>query len=123
MVPSCAGQAALSGAASSGEATRQEDCEMRNWAATFGLVGGALSTAFWAWVPFSHSNNIYTQPGLEPLYVAFIIMSIGGVLGALIAGVSDRWSPLLMGIAVISADRKSTRLNSSHTVISYAVFC
>ncbi|TME19362.1 MAG: hypothetical protein E6I70_01525 [Chloroflexi bacterium] len=76
---------------------------MRNWAATFGLVGGVLSTAFWAWVPFSHSNNIYTQPGLEPLYVAFIIMSIGGVLGALIAGVSDRWSPLLMGIAVIPA--------------------
>src|SRR5436190_14200992 len=25
--------------------------------------------------------------------------------------------------ARISADRKSTRLNSSHTVISYAVFC
>src|SRR5438132_4379001 len=30
------------------------------------------------------------------------------------------------GVAVLSgvyADRKSTRLNSSHTVISYAVFC
>src|SRR5438034_8584570 len=25
--------------------------------------------------------------------------------------------------AVLEADRKSTRLNSSHTVISYAVFC
>src|SRR5947207_8463796 len=25
--------------------------------------------------------------------------------------------------AVLNADRKSTRLNSSHTVISYAVFC
>src|SRR5947207_8893887 len=28
---------------------------------------------------------------------------------------------ILQGLAVI--DRKSTRLNSSHTVISYAVFC
>src|SRR5438034_11689101 len=28
-----------------------------------------------------------------------------------------------LGIAVVHADRKSTRLNSSHTVISYAVFC
>src|SRR5256885_12838420 len=27
------------------------------------------------------------------------------------------------GAALVSADRKSTRLNSSHLVISYAVFC
>src|SRR5258708_19246645 len=27
------------------------------------------------------------------------------------------------GIAVINKDRKSTRLNSSHQIISYAVFC
>src|SRR5260221_10801917 len=27
------------------------------------------------------------------------------------------------GKAVVNRDRKSTRLNSSHTVISYAVFC
>src|SRR5260221_7943921 len=27
------------------------------------------------------------------------------------------------GVAAPSGDRKSTRLNSSHTVISYAVFC
>src|SRR5260221_10990231 len=26
-------------------------------------------------------------------------------------------------IALVKSDRKSTRLNSSHTVISYAVFC
>src|SRR2546426_1710061 len=29
----------------------------------------------------------------------------------------------LGGLAVAAADRKSTRLNSSHLVISYAVFC
>src|SRR5438034_7647736 len=33
-------------------------------------------------------------------------------------GIRDRDSP-----GVRSRDRKSTRLNSSHTVISYAVFC
>src|SRR5947207_7667613 len=27
------------------------------------------------------------------------------------------------GTLIVSKDRKSTRLNSSHTVISYAVFC
>src|SRR5437763_8456657 len=30
---------------------------------------------------------------------------------------------ILLGIAVIPRDRKSTRLNSSHRCISYAVFC
>src|SRR5438034_2275371 len=29
----------------------------------------------------------------------------------------------LFGATTMSRDRKSTRLNSSHTVISYAVFC
>src|SRR2546426_5935975 len=33
-----------------------------------------------------------------------------------------RWR-LLYGMAGIKLDRKSTRLNSSHLVISYAVFC
>src|SRR5438034_3627354 len=33
-------------------------------------------------------------------------------------------APLLLGIVQLAErDRKSTRLNSSHTVISYAVFC
>src|SRR5437588_7473487 len=30
---------------------------------------------------------------------------------------------MLIGVVVLALDRKSTRLNSSHTVISYAVFC
>src|SRR5947207_12654769 len=32
-------------------------------------------------------------------------------------------SALVLILITTSADRKSTRLNSSHTVISYAVFC
>src|SRR5260221_8646266 len=31
--------------------------------------------------------------------------------------------PAILGIFLFFLDRKSTRLNSSHTVISYAVFC
>src|SRR5437773_8369703 len=31
--------------------------------------------------------------------------------------------PLMLAISVREADRKSTRLNSSHITISYAVFC
>src|SRR5207244_4753616 len=32
---------------------------------------------------------------------------------------TPRWTP--QGVAICSADRKSTRLNSSHQIISYAV--
>src|SRR5438132_3074412 len=34
-----------------------------------------------------------------------------------------RWFRLITGSNSAPRDRKSTRLNSSHTVISYAVFC
>src|SRR5437762_3794747 len=47
--------------------------------------------------------------GVEPL---------GAFVGSAVAGVDPR----VMGIGPIS-DRKSTRLNSSHRCISYAVFC
>src|SRR5256885_3322653 len=35
----------------------------------------------------------------------------------------ERRCELLAQISLLSPDRKSTRLNSSHLVISYAVFC
>src|SRR3989454_2121576 len=40
--------------------------------------------------------------------------------GRSVAGVPQRPAPLLVELEL---DRKSTRLNSSHLVISYAVFC
>src|SRR5438034_2886784 len=47
------------------------------------------------------------------------------VSGALVAsqGKGQKWELVADNIEVIGTDRKSTRLNSSHTVISYAVFC
>src|SRR5258708_34183627 len=33
-----------------------------------------------------------------------------------------RWGPAVAGV-LVGLDRKSTRLNSSHQIISYAVFC
>src|SRR5438132_6942793 len=43
--------------------------------------------------------------------------------GELPRGVARRVPNLELQVATSSSDRKSTRLNSSHTVISYAVFC
>src|SRR5437588_10584145 len=39
------------------------------------------------------------------------------------AAQDGRLKGLLEDLELVLADRKSTRLNSSHTVISYAVFC
>src|SRR3712207_7638355 len=44
----------------------------------------------------------------------------GGTIGPGAEGVMDSFERLR---AEVSADRKSTRLNSSHANISYAVFC
>src|SRR5688572_32394007 len=50
--------------------------------------------------------------------------ALGAALGNLVRplGAATVLSPALGGI-VIGQDRKSTRLNSSHSQISYAVFC
>src|SRR5438034_6010416 len=45
------------------------------------------------------------------------------VLAALPGVVASSTTAATLGAAGKVADRKSTRLNSSHTVISYAVFC
>src|SRR5256885_3583868 len=37
--------------------------------------------------------------------------------------VSVEWKPVRDTLLYVARDRKSTRLNSSHLVISYAVFC
>src|SRR5260221_10805840 len=47
----------------------------------------------------------------------------GGVIGAITGGVLGTLWFRGMSESRHSLDRKSTRLNSSHTVISYAVFC
>src|SRR5438034_5422069 len=62
-----------------------------------------------------------------------LFFAAGGYGVALIAnvwGVTDAVAQMIIGAVcggllglVIGPDRKSTRLNSSHTVISYAVFC
>src|SRR5436190_22504297 len=49
------------------------------------------------------------------------LLQQAGVAARPAGGGDDRWaSP---GAVRVQPDRKSTRLNSSHTVISYAVFC
>src|SRR5256885_10408009 len=79
------------------------------WIILFAAFGGIASAAFavaFLWVPEERSARIL------PHFVSF---ATGALLGAALLG--------LLPEAMAGADRKSTRLNSSHLVISYAVFC
>src|SRR3712207_7384139 len=54
--------------------------------------------------------------GFEYNYLVWLLLFVGGfALGLLLE--------LLVALATRRRDRKSTRLNSSHANISYAVFC
>src|SRR3712207_8701693 len=55
---------------------------------------------------------------LEPFYD---LSSLDGLVGHLIVGLAPHTSVGIVGRII--GDRKSTRLNSSHANISYAVFC
>src|SRR3712207_8979652 len=67
------------------------------------------------------------QEDFETFLVDYLCASVGyevherAVARAFIS--SDRYSLILDGLDEIPVDRKSTRLNSSHANISYAVFC
>src|SRR5438132_10754747 len=67
----------------------------------------------------SVSGFVLAEPELKDLYGSFAgfyaVVAKRGICGSL--------SALVILARSINGDRKSTRLNSSHTVISYAVFC
>src|SRR5258707_5108117 len=56
--------------------------------------------------------RIYIKPFVDWIWIGCVLMALGGLLA-----VCDRRYRLKV------ADRKSTRLNSSHANISYADFC
>src|SRR5690349_23714207 len=55
--------------------------------------------------------------------VAVNAVVTGDVVGELAARISTRRQVDHGGLACVAKDRKSTRLNSSHVEMSYAVFC
>src|SRR3712207_8870807 len=62
--------------------------------------------------------------GRKPLLLGctFAYSVLAFLFGLSIAG-GNKPSLLLLGTLLFTSDRKSTRLNSSHANISYAVFC
>src|SRR3989475_7765523 len=77
------------------------------------------------------TTEIYTLSLHDALPIfdsnGYVVSSIFGpaIAGALVATVGSLWALALTAAlyAIAAVDRKSTRLNSSHSQISYAVFC
>src|SRR5207249_5048181 len=63
-----------------------------------------------------HLSRLVERPGLV-LLLAGLVRLLAGLALLLVLG------DLVLGGLVLLQDRKSTRLNSSHVSISYAVFC
>src|SRR5258708_18484575 len=53
----------------------------------------------------------------------FTVDSMQAKIEAQVRGIGCGFLPHFMADVYVQADRKSTRLNSSHQIISYAVFC
>src|SRR5256885_12719700 len=66
-----------------------------------------VATAGTAVVSAGVAQALTTKLGAKPIIAVGLVLLIGGMI----------W------YSQIPVDRKSTRLNSSHLVISYAVFC
>ena len=69
------------------------------------------------------SNTLDTGVDIETRYRVYININSGDKVSGIFGGTVEPLMISSIGGVVIFQDRKSTRLNSSHVVISYAVFC
>ena len=75
---------------------------MRGLAVPLGFLGAAASLVFWAVLPFlPFAGSSYVHAGNELFYVTFAVLSAIGIVGSLLAAANNRWSPLLLGLAII----------------------
>src|SRR5690625_144 len=103
-----------------------------------------LALAAQALVPLAATEAATTTPELSYLQVPYAVAGIATIgcgqvvlvaiwplltrvrRGAIFDVAAFRWVGVRIGAGVVATtlrDRKSTRLNSSHVAISYAVFC
>src|SRR5690606_42065713 len=102
----------------------------RAFVAVFSRTGPATA-AVCPLFPTRRSSDLVCGAAMQGLFKNplaspdIIGVSSGGALGAVVGIVvgGAMVHPWLVPAAAFAGDRKSTRLNSSHVKISYAVFC
>src|SRR5438034_1756791 len=70
--------------------------------------------------PTRRSSDLLIGGSLLPVAVN---LQVGGAQNPKVTSGTQTWPQTTTAQGALGLDRKSTRLNSSHTVISYAVFC
>src|SRR3712207_7921286 len=79
-------------------------------------------------------STLFPYTTLFRSHTIVVLIAIGGLVNArryevrpptpnVLIDVSPRVGGAVMAACIVETDRKSTRLNSSHANISYAVFC
>src|SRR5207253_7400464 len=75
----------------------------------------------------AEAQPVRQRPGRRPFHAPLQVVELVAVAGPLVGGHD---APLLLLVLrpdavsrIVAQDRKTTRLNSSHVAISYAVFC
>src|SRR5438309_5332938 len=88
------------------------------------IIGVDADGAFAEYVVIPESNIWKLDPAIPQEY-ASILDPLGNAVHTVLAGEIAAKTVAITGCGPIGlfADRKSTRLNSSHSSISYAVFC
>src|SRR5438552_3248734 len=77
----------------------------------------------------AHPSEVGTEwstwrPLRLPIFRNLLVADLVSDMGTFMQGVGAAWLMVSQGAGpLLVADRKSTRLNSSHQIISYAVFC
>src|SRR5256885_7169307 len=86
---------------------------------------GQLMFIFFFFFNDTATTEIYTLSLHDALPICHFLATVangdGGEFAHYVAGPAGRWTQVTRFADRV--DRKSTRLNSSHLVISYAVFC
>src|SRR6266446_8246194 len=66
----------------------------------------------------------FNDTATTEIYTLSLHDALPSSLGPIVASLTcDYLAPVVYPASLVAGDRKSTRLNSSHLVISYAVFC
>src|SRR5690625_5556006 len=81
-------------------------------------------TALFLWFSANTQDIHYSQFYMAPLHLNPAMAGVMNCNSRMIVNYRNQWATVLTNpYNTFSADRKSTRLNSSHVAISYAVFC
>src|SRR5207249_6655289 len=93
--------------------------------ATLGRTGlaTALLIKLFGFNIYSVGFNLLSFAGLTLTYMYFQIPLMVLIMAPAIDGLRREWREASASLGAMIRDRKSTRLNSSHVSISYAVFC